>query len=167
MHINLFHRTNRANTALAVPHIPSSQHHKRSSETTSLNQPRTQDRVTLSQEAMKALQVDYRLQAKNPSASDNDDKINSLEKWVDKAVTRTEANNGNIPFGMKWKLEYLNTRITKALDTDIGPKGNILNLTESQQEKLSQINERINGLLSPVSNTESTTRTAASLEDKS
>ncbi|WP_085908781.1 hypothetical protein [Kiloniella majae] len=167
MHINLFHRTNRANTALAVPHKPSSQYHQRSSETTSLNQPRTQDRVTLSREAIKALQIDRRLQAKNPSASDNDNKINSLEKWVDKAVTRTEANNGNIPFGMKWKLEYLNTRITKALDTDIGPNGSTLNLTESQQEKLSRINERINELLSPVSNNENAARTKTSVGESS
>ncbi|WP_120496119.1 hypothetical protein [Kiloniella sp. EL199] len=167
MHINLFHNINRANAAPRVPPKLSTYDHPRSSETPPTNQPRSPDKVTLSQEALKALQIDYRSQANNPSVKDNDKKINSLEKWVHKAVTKTEANNGKIPFGMEWKLEYVNNRITKALKTDIGPNGHTLNLTENQQEKLSRINNIINELLSPTSNDENVAKTETSVGESS
>jgi len=160
MHINLFHTLNRADTAPQMRPKPLPQYHQRSSETPQTSQHKPQDKVTLSQEAIKALQIDYRPQATSPLAKENDNKITSLEKWVDKAVTRTEANNGKIPFGMQWKLEYVNNRITKALNTDIGPNGHILNLTEKQQEKLNRINTVINELLSPTSSTASTKNSA-------
>ncbi|KKJ76444.1 hypothetical protein WH95_13285 [Kiloniella litopenaei] len=159
MHINLFHPINRASADLRVQPKHSPHDHQRPGQTTSTHQPEPQDKVTLSREAIKALKIDYRAQANTPSPKDNDNKINSLERWVEKAVTKTETNNGRIPFGMEWKLEYLNSRITKALDTDIGPNGHILNLTEQQQEKLSRIKNIIRGLLSPPSNDEDVAKT--------
>ncbi|WP_421781172.1 hypothetical protein [Kiloniella litopenaei] len=159
MHINLFHYINRASTAPGVQPKPSLHDHQRSVQTASTHQHQPQDKITLSKEAIKALEIDHRAQANSPSPKDNDNKINSLERWVEKAVTKTETNNGKIPFGMEWKLEYLNSRITKALDTDIGPNGHILNLTEQQQEKLSRIKNIIRGLLSPPSNDEDVAKT--------
>ncbi len=112
---------------------------------------RPQDQITLSREAQRAIRIDHQ---KAPSVP-HDNKINSLEKWVDKATARTEANDGDIPFGMEWKLEYVTARIDKALATDIDNEGKVLNLTPEQKEKLTEINEKINALLYPPANDES------------
>lgn len=155
MHINLFNR-------IGAIHKPQHAVYQRAQQTlpsttgvgsgTTTSEP--QDTVTLSPEAMKAIRVDHKSHHQAAHARAHDNKINSLQKWVDKAASKTEANDGKIPFGMEWKLEYISTRIDKALTSNIDDEGKAINLTGAQQEKLIQINDKINSLLTPINTDE-------------
>ncbi|MEH6630490.1 MAG: hypothetical protein V7776_06685 [Halopseudomonas aestusnigri] len=168
MHINLFNR-------IGAIHKPQHAVYQRAQQTvpnttgarsrTAASEP--EDTVTLSPEAMKAIRVDHKSHHQAAHARAHDNKINSLEKWVDKAASKTEANDGEIPFGMEWKLEYISTRIDKALTSSIDDEGKSINLTNAQQEKLIQINDKINSLLTPINTDENAAVDEPSIGDSS
>ncbi|WP_419901349.1 hypothetical protein [Kiloniella sp.] len=148
MHINLFKHIGATNKP---QHAIYQRPHQTAPSTAGATTSEPKDTVTLSPEGMKAIHVDHKSHHQAVRARVHDNKINSLEKWVDKAASKTEANDGNIPFGMEWKLNYISTRIDKALTSNIDENGKAINLTDAQQEKLNLINDKINSLLSPAS----------------